>query len=188
MQLMFYMTPQDERGFIDYMLSKGCYFTPESWKSYPPPILSEDVPPASGVADDLRELMIFREDLYSKEDAVSDDWKVYWKPGRLFTMATRPGLEYIRPCVDRGQLFPGNLRCDGTACSFLVPGETASTVREEHRQAYKRLQNFYRACCNHLHRSMAPYGPGWHIGHDVEDFCAQRGISRAPSTHPGAGF
>lgn len=182
MQVVFYMTPDEETRFIAHVLSKGGYYMPQYWPTYPMPLLTEQFPPAEGKADPMRELMIFKETLFSKTAAVSEDWKQFWSPGGEYISRTRPGFEFTRPCVDGKQLFPGRLWMGASAYSFRPPsGEYKKS--ESHREAYKRLENFYKACCRYLRKELNKYMTGWYVGPEVENFCTTRGLSRARSTH-----
>ena len=182
MQVVFYMTPDEEMRFIGHVLSKGGYYMPKYWPTYPMPLLAEPFPPAAGKADPMRELMIFKETLFPKASAVSEDWKQFWSPGGKYISATRPGFEFTRPCIDGKQLFPGRLWVGASASSFIRPC-CESKATESHQEAYKKLLNFYKACCNYLRKELNQYTTGWYSGPDVENLCAAKGFSRAPSTH-----
>ncbi|HEU0017907.1 MAG TPA: hypothetical protein VFQ31_06065 [Methyloceanibacter sp.] len=183
MQVVFYMTPDEEARFIAHVLAKGGYYVPQYWPTYPMPLLAEQFPSAQGKTDPMRELMIFKEALFSKAAAVSEDWRQFWSPGGKYISRTWPGFEFTRPCVDEGQLFPGRLWVGASASSFIPPSGKSGKFKtsESHREADKKLESFYKACCSYLRKELNKYMTGWYIGPEVENFCTARGLSRAPT-------
>ena len=103
-------------------------------------------------------------------------------PGGQFVMRG-PGIEWTRSCVEGNRLYPGRLWFGATRQSFFPPRQMNYAEIAKYDVPFKELQNFYRACCANLRKTLKKHSTGWYIGHDVDSYCETHKLSRAPSTH-----
>src|SRR5215813_9685445 len=93
MQFTFYMSPDEELQFFEYLFSRGAYCLPRYWQTHPMPAVRTPSPFVEDRTFRLRELMIFKEALFAYETACEPRWAQFWRPGNLYTTRTHPGFE-----------------------------------------------------------------------------------------------
>lgn len=160
MQINFYMDEEDRQRFHEFVFERGGYLTPEVWPKPEAPCFSSpaDVPTGHHT------LKIFREDIFPRACFDDPDWITPYPQFNGYFIHG-PGMQYAPSWRDEAGIHRGRIYMGLVGeFSFVKPGKPSAGAYTQYADGYRKLENFYAACCRYVRKNFRKDEAGHYHG------------------------